>query len=301
MNRLVKPRAKRCIVILLLALLSGCIAIQQGLKDREPFFFIQMTDPQFGMFANDSSFQEETRLFQEAIAHANRLDPAFVVITGDLVNKPGDPAQIAELRRIAGQLHSHIPLYWVSGNHDVGNVPSPTSLAAYREIFGPDWYSFARSNWRFIVLNSTIVHRPDKVEAEMTRQWTWLEEILSSDTRTYNGTIVFQHHPFFLTDPDEEDRYENIPRIQRTRYLDLFRRNGISAVFTGHYHGNGYGRDGDLEMVITGPVGKPLRQDPSGFRIVKVFPDHIEHAYYGFANMPENVDLEAQLLMQAVP
>jgi len=301
MNRPGKPHAKRYIAILLLSLLGGCIAIQQGLKERKPFFFIQMTDSQFGMFASDSSFQEETRLFQEAIAHANRLDPAFVVITGDLVNKTGDPAQIAELRRIAGQLHRHIPLYWVSGNHDVGNVPSPTSLAAYREIFGPDWYSFARSNWRFIVLNSTIVHTPDLIEAEMDRQWTWLEEILSSDTRTYNGTIVFQHHPFFLTDPDEEDRYENIPRNQRTRYLDLFRRNGISAVFTGHYHGNGYGRDGDLEMVITGPTGKPLRQDPSGFRIVKVFPDHIEHAYYGFANMPATVDLEAQLLMQAVP
>lgn len=301
MNRPGKPHTKRYIAILLLSLLGGCIAIQQGLKERKPFFFIQMTDPQFGFFAGDSSFQEETRLFQEAIAHANRLSPAFVVITGDLVNKPGDPAQIAELMRIASQLNGNISLYWVSGNHDVGNVPSPTSLAAYRETFGPDWYSFARSNWRFIVLNSTIVHRPDKVEAELTGQWTWLEEILSSDTRTYNGTIVFQHHPFFLTDPDEEDRYENIPRIQRTRYLDLFRRNGISAVFTGHYHGNGYGRDGDLEMVITGPVGKPLRQDSSGFRIVKVFPDHIEHTYYGFANMPENVALEAQLLMQAVP
>ncbi len=301
MNPLRKPHAKRYIAILLLSLLGGCIAIQQGLKERKPFFFIQMTDPQFGFFAGDSSFQEETRLFQEAIAHANRLSPAFVVITGDMVNKPGDTAQIAELMRIAGQLHSHIPLYWVSGNHDVGNVPSPTSLAAYRKTFGPDWYSFTRGNWRFIVLNSTIVHRPDKVEAELTGQWTWLEEILSSDTRTYNGTIVFQHHPFFLTDPDEENRYENIPRNQRTRYLDLFKSSGVAAVFAGHYHGNAYSRDGDLEMVITGPVGKPLRQDPSGFRIAKVFPDHIEHAYYGFTDLPATVDLEAQLLMQAVP
>ncbi len=301
MNRLLKNHAIRFIAVLLLSLLAGCIAIQPGLEDRQPFFFIQMTDPQFGMFANDSSFQEETRLFQEAIANANRLDPAFVVITGDLVNKPGDPAQIAELRRIAGQLNSHIPLYWVSGNHDIENVPTPATLTAYREIFGPDWYSFACGNWRFIVLNSTIVHRPDKVEAELTGQWTWLEEILSSDTRTYNGTIVFQHHPLFLIDPDEGDRYENIPLLQRIRYLDLFKRNGVSAVFAGHYHGNGYGRDGDLEMVITGPVGKPLRQDPSGFRIVKVFPDHIEHAYYGFTDMPKTVAFDNWPLLQTVP
>ncbi|MBA7598050.1 MAG: hypothetical protein GH143_10590 [Calditrichaeota bacterium] len=301
MNPFEKPHAKRCIVILLLALLSGCIAIQQGLKDREPFFFIQMSDPQFGMFASDSSFQEETRLFQEAIAHANCLDPAFVVITGDLVNKPGDPAQIAELRRIASQIHSHIPLHWVPGNHDIGNVPSPVSLVAYREIFGPDWYSFACGNWRFIVLNSTIVHRPDKVEAELARQWTWLEETLTRDTRTYSGTIIFQHHLLFMTDPDEEDRYENIPQLQRTRYLNLFKRNGVSAVFAGHYHGNGYGRNGDLEMVITGPVGKTLRQDPSGFRIVKVYPDHIEHAYYGFADMLKTIAFDNWPLLQTVP
>lgn len=301
MNPFEKPNAKRCIVILLLALLSGCIAIQQGVKDREPFFFIQMSDPQFGMFANDSSFQEETRLFQEAVAHANRLEPAFVVITGDLVNKPGDPAQIAELRRIASQIHSHIPLYWVAGNHDIGNVPSPASLAAYREIFGPDWYSFAWGNWRFVVLNSTIVHRPDSVEAELARQWTWLVETFTGDTRTYSGTIIFQHHALFITDPDEEDRYENIPQQQRTRYLDIFRRNGVNAVFAGHYHGNGYGRNSSLEMVITGPVGEPLRQDPSGFRIVKVFPDHVEHAYYGFADLPEVVDLKAKPILQADP
>ena len=32
------------------------------------------------------------------------LRPAFVVITGDLVNKPGDAGQIAEFQRIAAKV-----------------------------------------------------------------------------------------------------------------------------------------------------------------------------------------------------
>lgn len=45
--------------------------------------FIQMSDPQFGMFTKNASFEHETVNLEFAIAHANRLKPAFVVITGD--------------------------------------------------------------------------------------------------------------------------------------------------------------------------------------------------------------------------
>ena len=55
-----------------------------------PFFFIQLTDPQLGMFTDNKDFVQETANFEFAVAAVNRLKPAFVVITGDLVNKPGD-------------------------------------------------------------------------------------------------------------------------------------------------------------------------------------------------------------------
>ena len=52
-----------------------------------PFFFIQLSDPQFGLFEvrgaapGDSTFPE-TALYEKAITAANRLRPAFVVVTG---------------------------------------------------------------------------------------------------------------------------------------------------------------------------------------------------------------------------
>src|SRR5216110_1595816 len=49
----------------------------------EPFFSIQLSDPQFGMFTNDKDFAQETANFEFAVAAVNRLKPAFVVIAGD--------------------------------------------------------------------------------------------------------------------------------------------------------------------------------------------------------------------------
>src|SRR6266404_3591877 len=66
--------------------------------------FIQMSDPQFGMYTKDASFEHETLNFEFAIATANRLKPAFVVITGDLVNQSGNDAQVAEYKRIVAKL-----------------------------------------------------------------------------------------------------------------------------------------------------------------------------------------------------
>jgi len=45
-----------------------------------------MSDPQFGMFTKKPSFEHETVNLEFAIASANRLKPAFVVITGDLID-----------------------------------------------------------------------------------------------------------------------------------------------------------------------------------------------------------------------
>jgi hypothetical protein len=48
--------------------------------------FIQMSDPPC-MYTKDQDFEQETSNFEFAIAAANRLKPAFVVLTGDLITK----------------------------------------------------------------------------------------------------------------------------------------------------------------------------------------------------------------------
>src|SRR5262249_8710429 len=149
----------------------------------EPFFFIQMSDPQFGFFTPNAGFAQETANFEKAIAAANRLHPAFVIITGDLTHRQGDSAQIAEYRRIAATLDRSIPLYNVPGNHDVALPMSAASLAAYRRVFGPDYYAFDNHGLRGIVINSSLIKDTLAPAADASAQERWLRATVEGAKR----------------------------------------------------------------------------------------------------------------------
>jgi D-aminopeptidase len=261
----------------------------------QPWFFIQMSDPQFGMYSTDRGFEQETANFEFAIATANRLKPAFVVITGDLVNKAGDAAEIAEYKRIAAKLDRSIPLYSVPGNHDEGNEPTPESLAAYRGKFGPDYYTFRSHDMAGFVLDGNLLKAPQHVPDEARKQEQRLRHVMEKAKQDgVKQLVVFLHQPLFLEDPKEPEQYFNLPLDTRRRYLDLFHEFGVEHVYAGHYHRNAYGRDGSLEVVTTGPVSRPLGNDPSGLRIVTVKGGKFESHYYGLGYLPAAVDLKIE-------
>jgi 3',5'-cyclic AMP phosphodiesterase CpdA len=271
-------------VIAVLALLGASIG------HAESWYFIQMSDPQFGMYSNNKGFEQETANFEFAIANANRLKPAFVVVTGDLVNLPGDSAQIAEYRRIAAKLDPSIPLYNVAGNHDVENEPTPASLDAYRERFGRDYYSFSSHDMEGIVLNGSLIQAPAKAVEEADKQEQWLrQELAAAKTASVPHLAIFVHQPFFLESASEPDQYFNIPTETRRRYLTLFREYGVEHIYAGHYHRNSYGQVGKLEMVTTGPVGMALGTEGSGFRIVSVRDGVFDSRYFGLGFIPNSL------------
>src|SRR5215831_2720336 len=92
------------VVTVFAAWIRALLLASAGAAAAESFFFIQLSDPQFGMFTENADFVQETANFEFAVATVNRLRPAFVVVTGDLVNKTGDAAQIAELKRILAEV-----------------------------------------------------------------------------------------------------------------------------------------------------------------------------------------------------
>jgi 3',5'-cyclic AMP phosphodiesterase CpdA len=208
------------------------------------------------------------------------------------VNKPGDVSQIAEYRRIVAKIDPAIPVYSVAGNHDVENVPTPATVAAYTNSFGPDHYTFRHQGFIGIVLDSSLIYSPQKVPDQLAEQERWLKaELERARNEGARHIVVFQHHPWFLSAADEPDQYFNIPKERRARHLALFREFGVKYLFSGHYHRNAIARDGSIEAITTGPVGKPLGDGKSGIRIAIVRDDRIEHRYYDLGDLPNRISL----------
>lgn len=275
----------------LLLLVASLLLPSRLLAAAAPFYFIQLSDPQLGMFTNNRDFAQDAANFEFAVTAVNRLRPAFVVITGDLVHKPGDPAQIAEYRRIVGKIDRSIPVYNIAGNHDVENAPTPESLAAYKQIFGPDRYTFRHQGLVGIVLNSSVIHTPDKAPAELAEQERWLRaELGKAKAEGARHIVVFQHHPWFIKSANEADQYFNIPVARRAAYMAMFREFGVRYLFCGHYHRNAEAKDGEIENVTSGPVGKPLGGAKSGIRVAIVRDDRIEHRYFELGDLPVAIE-----------
>ena len=245
------------------------------------------------MFTGDKDFAQDAANFEFAAATVNRLKPKFVIITGDLINKPGDAAQIAEFKRIAGKIAKPTKVFFVAGNHDVENAPTPASVAAYRQNIGEDWYSFREGDFAAIVLNTTIIHTSAGVMDEVEKQKAWLAaEMTKLKSAGAKQIVVFQHHPWFVMKASEGDGYFNLPLSVRASYLDLLAKGGVRQVFAGHVHKGSVATDAGIEMIVSGPVGMPLSDEGSGIRVGIVREGKVEHTFYPLNRLPNQIKLD---------
>ncbi|MBP9842105.1 MAG: metallophosphoesterase [Simkaniaceae bacterium] len=265
---------------------------------EDSFFFIQMADCQLGCFDNNTSWQKEISLLDAAVVHINRLRPRFVILCGDMVHAfPGTPMRAAETaayKKVVSKIDRTIPLICLCGNHDVGNTPIPWSILRFEAEFNaPHYFSFWVGGVQGIVLNSSLISDPSQAGPLYIEQLNWFKQQLAVRVNGHPPVhrLVFSHHPWFLKSATEADNYYVIPKARRIPFLDMMKQSGVTAAFCGHYHRNSYGTYQGMPVITTSAIGRPLGSDPSGFRIVKVYHNRIEHAYYGLSKVPTRVAL----------
>jgi 3',5'-cyclic AMP phosphodiesterase CpdA len=267
--------------------------------EAAPFFFVVIADTQLGWAARDRDFEIEEANFARAIEAINRLNPPFAFVCGDLVNKPGDPEQIAAFQRLMKGFSGEFPVYLASGNHDVTGAPTPESLATYRGIFGPDRFTFEYGNSRFLVLNSSILAQGKHVPDEVAEQFEWTRtELERAKSEGVRNIFVVQHHPWFLESADEPPQIMSLRPDVRKPYLELFEEYGVRATFAGHAHRNALGRHGSMEMITTASITPPFSGEPAGIRIVRISGESIEHEYFALEDIPSEVAVEENLPLE---
>ncbi|KAF7656206.1 hypothetical protein LDENG_00045010, partial [Lucifuga dentata] len=211
--------------------------------------------------------------------------------------------QELDLKAALKGTHPSIPLVFVSGNHDLGNTPTPSTVEHYCSAWGDDYFSFWVGGVFCLVLNSQFFQDASACPHLKEAQDIWLEEQLSRASSTEpkpKHVLVFQHIPLYLQRPDEEDNYFNLHKAVRHNLMLKFQTAGVNAVFTGHYHRNAGGCYGGLDMVVTSAIGCQLGSDVHGVRVVVVTADEVVHRYISLeALSARGVDEDLRKLLQA--
>ena len=279
--------------------LGECITA--GFSD---FTFVQGADCQLGMVYSckgtggygkgmgyenydDATWDDEIRWCNSFVDMVNEMTPPpkFAVICGDLLD--AWPVKCREVRKkqykdfVKVMSRLSVPLVCVCGNHDVGNHPTASTVQGYRSDFGDDWFSFVVNNVFFIVLNSQYFEFGSRVQNITDDQNRWLiSQLEVAKSGRYEHSIIFQHIPYFVKQPDEPKIYYTFSEDIRQELLEKFHKAGVTKIFCGHYHRNGGGWYKDrLEVVVTSAIGLQQGRERNGFRIVNVTKDIITHDY----------------------
>lgn len=259
----------------------GCRATFSGLSDAA-IASLRHRDIHVRAMPPTDGHEWEMSQLHKAVEAVNAAAPDFVVIGGDMIDDARNASQHTSLLEALDSLDPAVPIRWVPGNHDCafdGQQPTRQSLSHYTELFGPDTYAFQVDEASFVVLNTTVFHRPERVPEQCEAQLAFLQAELELSAQRPGATILLGHHPLFVEYPTEPDSYWNIPLHTRRIVLDAVETFEVAAMFAGHYHRNAIAHAGPFQMVTSGPVGFPLGDDPSGIRIVDVAAERITHDY----------------------
>ena len=126
------------------------------------------------MFTKDADFAHETANFEFAIATANRLKPAFVVITGDLINKAGDAAHDGRIQAHHRQARPEDQALQRAGQPRRGQrADRGIAGASTASVSAPTTTVSASGDIAGIVLNSNLEKGTEKVPEEAAKMEAW--------------------------------------------------------------------------------------------------------------------------------
>jgi len=267
-------------------------AVRQAQVKRGQLEQTGAVDPAFEDLPDIDGYERELLLIDELIAAANALRPDAVIVCGDMLQDWDSDEQTRLMLEAAAGLDDGIPIHWVAGNHDIAPDtyrPTAEALARYRDSFGADRYVADVGSVRLIVMNSTAVHS-DALPAERAANLEFLEAELAAATTADQQPIVCSHHPWFLRDvdavpPDPVTAME-IPPGPRRQLLEIAEAGGLRTLLTGHLHQHLTRTAGDLLQITTSAIGLPFARNPSGYQLVRVYADHVEHEAHDLPSGP---------------
>lgn len=249
------------------------VALMWGLQacsNSAALRFIQISDIHFLENGSNTTFKmigESPRLLDDAVNQINeQKDIDFVMITGDLIDKPFEK----ELKAVLPHIQNiNYPWYFAFGNHDRcvgGYLDTNLYLKMLREAnsdftFDNAYYSFVpKKGYRVIVLDDIITTEITSQGYIDEKQLKWLKKEL--DRSKDDTALIFMHVPLIEPFASPNHRLKNASQVMGL--IESY-KNPI-GVFQGHYHATRAVQH-DNVLYINTPA---LVSYPNAFRLISV-------------------------------
>ena len=236
------------------------------------FSIVQIADAQLGFdaavkgqepgatYVNDLTYEKEC--FERAAESISGLKPDMIVFTGDQIHRPLDQEQWDAFGELLTLLPDNAVVKHLPGNHDLLISEGKVDCTPFTSRYGEDRFVYKKGRFCIIGINSSLIKHNDPREEE---QYEWLKSTLE-EAGENTIKVIFCHHPFFVSDIEEEDGHVAIAKDKRKKYFDLFADNGVSAVYAGHLHHSAKGEYRGVAMKTTTSVGYQLGEDEASVR-----------------------------------
>jgi len=255
--------------------LAGCAGMTGAMQDD--FYFVQLSDTHWG-FKGAALNPDAGGTLQKAVAAVNALpeEPEFIVFTGDLTHTTDDPQErrrrLAEFRDIVSALKNR-NVHFMPGEHDA----SLDKGQAWKEFFGPSYYSFDHKGVHFIAIDNVS----DPAARIGETQLAWLQADLAKQGKNA-PIVVLTHRPLF----DLMPQWDWATR-DGAQAITLLMPYANVTVFYGHIHQEHHHMTGHIAhhaakslifpLVAPGsqPRREPVKWDPAhpyrglGFRSIE--------------------------------
>lgn len=284
-------------ICLTVALMWGLQACSSATALR----FIQLSDVHFLENGSNTTFKmigESPRLLDDAIDQINeQKDIDFVMITGDLIDKPFEKELKAALTHVQ-KLNS--PWYFTFGNHDRcvgGYLNTKLYIKMLQEAnenfrFDNPYYSFVpKKGYRVIVLDDIITTEITSQGYIDEKQLKWLKKELDKSQK--DTVLLFMHVPLIEPFASPNHRLKNSSRV--INLIESY-KNPI-GVFQGHYHATRVVQHDNVLYVNT----PALVSYPDAFRLITVqnFKDKTVFELKWFETREKTIQKMAKLLVIA--
>jgi hypothetical protein len=236
--------------------LAGCAGMASA--KQEDFYFVQLSDTHWG-FKGPALNPDAGGTLQKAVAAVNALkvQPDFIVFTGDLTHTTDNPKErrrrLAEFKDIVSKLDNR-NVRFMAGEHDA----SLDNGQAWKELFGASYYSFDHKGVHFIALDNVSDPAAKIGEAQLA----WLKADLDKQAKDA-PIVVLTHRPLFDLMPQwdwaTKDGAQAVALLMPYRHVTVF----YGHIHQEHHHMTGHIAHHSAKSLIfplVAPGSRPKRE-----------------------------------------